>query len=281
MPRAAKPAIPVSSSTAFAGIMAGPASLQVVAARMKTLQWPDTPSTPAPGSACSQRLFPASLSDVDWAPSMARPQRAAGRNLMKPKTEESRSIPPPRATRYPAMGAEPAPAVSDSAGAAVKVRAERDGPDAVSAGAAAAVVADGGPADAAGSGTVSWPDGLSWLGGSPALGPVAGAGMSTGAGAAGSTGEGSGAEGPLAGPPERQDLPAAAGTCLSGQGAALTGNVRAKKPAAMTDSTARTRRTSRPLHMSSNATRSGGLRPATRLCVACRPLEAGRQFVAA
>jgi hypothetical protein len=79
---------------------------------------------------------------------------------MKPKTEESRSIPPPIATRYPAMG--PDPAAPESGGAAVRVRAERDGNAATPGG--ATVPADGVPADAEGAGAVPSPDTVSCAG---------------------------------------------------------------------------------------------------------------------
>lgn len=190
---------------------------------------------------------------------------------MKPKAEESRSIPPPMATRYPAKGTPPASALPESGGAAVNVRAERDGcGDAGPAGDVAGFAADGGPADAAGAGadpcpatlscdgTVSAPETAGCAPAGPAP-PCSGPGLAGPAGAvAEDVGAGDG------GPPETQKPPAAAGTCLSGQGSALAGAAKARKKAATTDSTARMQGTSRPLRMSPYATRSGEIRPASR-----------------
>lgn len=192
----------------------------------------------------------------------AAPQRAAGRNLIKPKTEESSSIPPPMATKQPATGTAPPSALAESGGAAVNVRADRDGGDAAPAGRAAGPAADGDPAVTVGAGVDPWSATPWWDGTFSGPEPV-----TTGCGSAvpalprpdpeppGSAGEvsddvGSG-EG---GPPGTQNPPAAAGTCLPGQGSAPAGTAKAKTPAATTDSTARTHRTSRRLHMPSNGT---------------------------
>jgi hypothetical protein len=181
---------------------------------------------------------------------------------MKPKTEESSSIPPPMATRHPATGTVPDPAAPVSGGAAVNVRADRDGGDTAPAGRAARPAADGDPTDAMVAGVDPWSAAPSWDGEFSRPEPVTtGCGSAVPApprpdpepaGSAGDVAEdvGSG-EG---GPPGTQNPPAAAGTCLPGQGSAPAGTAKARTPATTTDSTARTHRTSRRLHMPSNAT---------------------------
>lgn len=191
---------------------------------------------------------------------------------MKPKAAESRSIPPPMAIRYPARGTVPAAALPESGGAAVNVRAERDGTGDDTLAGVAKPAADGVPADAEGADadprvatlscdgrfSAAEPGTAGWVSAGPDP-PWAGPGL---AGPAGAVAEAVGAgEG---GPPETQKPPAAAGTCLSGQGAALAGAAIPRKKAATTDSTARMQRTSRPLRMSPYATRSGKIRPAAR-----------------
>jgi hypothetical protein len=201
---------------------------------------------------------------------------------MKPKAEESNSIPPPMAIRYPATGTVPASALRESGGAAVNVRADRDGGDSAPAG---GVAADGDPTGAVGAGIDPWPATLPWDGTFSTPEPVTTGRVSaepalpsTGPGAAGSSGDiaedvGAGEGGPR----ETQNPPAAAGTCLSGQGAALAGIAKARTPAATKASTARTQRTSRPLHMPSNATLWNGFRPANR----SQRLAPGREAVRA
>lgn len=189
---------------------------------------------------------------------------------MKPKAEESSSIPPPMAIKYPATGTDPPSALPESDGAAVNVRADRDAGDDAPAGGVTVPAIDGAAADSAGPGADPWPATLSWDGtfSAPEPGTVSFAsapppcprpGLAGPAGEVSedvSTGEG--------GPPETQNPPAAAGTCLSGQGAALADTAKARTPAVTTDSTARTHRTSRPLHMSCKATRWNGFRPPNR-----------------
>ncbi len=181
---------------------------------------------------------------------------------MKPKAEESSNIPPPMATKNPATGTVPASFLPESGGAAVNVRADGDGCEAAPAGRAAGPAADGDSADTVGGGVDPWPATPSWGGTLSRPEPV-----TTGCGSAvpwpprpspeppGSAGEVADAAGSgEGGPPGTQNPPAAAGTCLPGQGSAPAGTAKAKTPAATTASTARTHRTSRRLHMPSNAT---------------------------
>lgn len=71
---------------------------------------------------------------------------------MKPKTEESSSIPPPMAIRYPATGTVPCSALLERGGAAANVRADRDSGEGVTAGGVARAAAGCAPADVAGVG---------------------------------------------------------------------------------------------------------------------------------
>lgn len=180
------------------------------------------------------------------------------------------------AIRYPATGTVPASALRESGGAAVNVRTDRDGGDSAPAG---GVAADGDPAGAVGAGIDPW-DGTFFTPEPVTTGRVSAepALPSTGPGPAGSSGDvaedvGAGEGGPR----ETQNPPAAAGTCLSGQGAALAGIAKARTPAATKASIARTQRTSRPLHMPSNATLWNGFRPANR----SQRLAPGREAVRA
>jgi hypothetical protein len=181
------------------------------------------------------------------------------------------------AIRYPATGAVPA-ALRESGGAAVNVRADRDGGDYAPA---AGVAADGDPTGVVEAGIDPWSATLPWDGTFFTPEP-----LTTGCGSAGPWPprpgpEPAGSAGAVAddvrsgegGPPGTQNPPAAAGTCLPGQGSAPAGTAKARTLAATTDSTARTQRTSRWLHMPSNATLGSWCPPADRQSGACRAVN--------